>query len=68
MRLKWMASEGSPFEAFERLFGVSAASARTLAASAWVLGDPRAQALLDEMAWSRMPPGSAAVRAPAPAY
>ncbi|MCE2820786.1 MAG: S49 family peptidase, partial [Phenylobacterium sp.] len=37
MRLKWMASEGSPFEAFERLFGVSAASARTLAASAWVL-------------------------------
>ncbi|MCA3753422.1 MAG: hypothetical protein INF01_03140, partial [Phenylobacterium sp.] len=50
------------------LFGVSAASARTLAASAWVLGDPRAQALLDEMAWSRMPPGSAAVRAPAPAY
>ena len=65
MRLKWMASEGSPFEAFERLFGISAASARTLAASAWLLGDPRAQAILDEMAWSRMPPGSAAVRVPA---
>jgi protease-4 len=68
LRLKWMASEGTPFEAISRMFGVSATSARSLAATAWILGDPRAEAVLDEMAWSRRPAGSAAVRAPQPAF
>jgi protease-4 len=57
-----MASESTPFEAISRIFGVSATSARSLAAAAWILGDPRAEAILDEMAWSRRPAGSAAVR------
>lgn len=64
LRLKWMATEVSPLQAFETLFGVSGSSMRTLAAAAWVLGDPRAEALLDEMAWSRLPAGAAAVRTP----
>ena len=67
LRLKWMVSESTPFEAISRMFGVSATSARSLAATAWILGDPRAEAILDEMAWSRRPAGSAAVRAPQPA-
>ncbi len=65
MELKWMATEVTPLEAFETLFGMSGASIRTLAAAAWVLGDPRAEAVLNEMAWSRMPAGAGAVRTPA---
>ena len=61
-----MATEVTPLKAFEALFGLSGASVRTLAAAAWVMGDPRAEALLNEMAWSRMPAGAAAVRAPQP--
>ena len=68
LRLKWMVSESTPFEAISRMFGVSATSARSLAATAWILGDPRAEAILDEMAWSRRPAGSAAVRTPQPAF
>ena len=67
LRLKWMTPDASPFTAFERLLGVSATSARTLAAAAWVLGDPRAEAVLDELAWSRRPAGASAVRAALPA-
>ena len=37
----------SPFDSFARLFGRSQAAVRTLAAAAWVLGDPRAGALAD---------------------
>jgi protease-4 len=66
LELKWMATEVTPLKAFEALFGLSGASVRTLAAAAWVLGDPRAEALLNEMAWSRMPAGATAVRAPQP--
>ena len=65
MELKWMATEVTPLEAFETLFGMSGASIRTLAAAAWVLGDPRAEAVLNEMAWSRLPAGAGAVRTPA---
>lgn len=53
-RLKRMTPSASPFEAFEKLFGVSATSARTLAAAAWVFGDPRSQAILDDMADARL--------------
>jgi protease-4 len=63
VRLKRMDGGKSPFEAFERFLGVSETSAKTLAAAAWVLGDPRSQAILDEMAHARLraAPGGAAV-------
>jgi protease-4 len=44
----------SPFEALEKALGVSAASVRTLAAAAWVFGDPRAQSIMDELAQARL--------------
>ncbi|MBW3617170.1 MAG: signal peptide peptidase SppA [Proteobacteria bacterium] len=52
--LRRFPAQKSPFEALEGLFGASAASVRTLAAAAWVFGDPRAQALLDKMAETRL--------------
>jgi protease-4 len=41
---------------------------RTLAASAWLLGDPRSQAILDEMAKARLrsTPSGASVLADTP--
>ena len=58
----------SPFEAFDKFLGVSETSAKTLAAAAWVLGDPRSQAILDEMAKARLraAPGGASVLADMP--
>lgn len=68
VRLKRMTTTVSPFEALENALGVSAVSARTLAAAAWVMGDPRAQGILDEMAQERLrgSVGGAAVLAPTP--
>ncbi|WP_066687258.1 signal peptide peptidase SppA [Caulobacter sp. CCH9-E1] len=68
VRLKRMDGGPSPFEALEKLLGVSETSVRTLAAAAWVLGDPRSQALLDEMAKARLraAPGGASVLADTP--
>lgn len=68
VRLKRLDGGKSPFEAFERFLGVSETSAKTLAAAAWVLGDPRSQAILDEMAKARLraAPGGAAVLADTP--
>ncbi|HEX2559715.1 signal peptide peptidase SppA [Phenylobacterium sp.] len=66
VRLKRMSPQDSPFEALEQLLGVSAASARTLAAAAWLMGDPRAEALLDEVARARMAQGRALVLSPTP--
>ena len=62
--LKRLTTPVSPFEAIEQALGVSASSLRTLAASAWLLGDPRAQGILDDMAQARMGAGQAAVKAP----
>ncbi|MBI5939940.1 MAG: signal peptide peptidase SppA [Caulobacterales bacterium] len=69
-RIKHMDAAGSPFEAFEKMFGVSAASLRTLAAAGWVMGDPRASAILDEMAAARLraTPSGASVMAPTPIH
>jgi protease-4 len=53
-RLKRMTPTTSPFGAIEKALGVSATSARTLAAAAWVFGDPRAQGVLDSLAESRL--------------
>lgn len=68
VRLKRMDGGKSPFEAFERFLGVSETSAKTLAAAAWVLGDPRSQTILDEMAKARLraAPGGASVLADTP--
>ncbi|HEX3700585.1 MAG TPA: signal peptide peptidase SppA [Phenylobacterium sp.] len=53
-RLKRMTPNASAVEAIQKLLGVSATSARTLAAAAWVLGDPRAQGVLDELGETRL--------------
>ena len=64
VRLKRMTPNASAFEALEKILGVSASSARTLAAAAWVFGDPRAKGVLDELAQSRLRSQGAMVLAP----
>ena len=54
VRLRRMNRQSSPFEALQKAMGVSASSARTLAAAAWLLEDPKAQSLLDEVAQARL--------------
>jgi protease-4 len=66
VRLKTFGGAKSPFEALERALGVSSASLRTLAVAGQVLGDPRSEALLDEMAKTRMRSQGAAVLADTP--
>lgn len=68
VRLKKIGGPKSPFDALEKALGVSQASMRTIAAAAWVLGDPRSQAILDEMAKSRLRAQGASVLADTPAY
>ncbi|WP_372785210.1 S49 family peptidase [Phenylobacterium sp.] len=63
-RLKRMSPNGSSFEALQKMLGVSASSARTLAAAAWVFGDPRAQGILDELSQARLRSQGAMVLAP----
>ena len=63
-RLKRMSPSGSSIEALQKLLGVSASSARTLAAAAWVFGDPRAQAVLEELGQARLRGQGALVLAP----
>ena len=53
-RLKRMSPNGSAFEVLQKMVGVSASSARTLAAAAWVFGDPRAQGIIDELGQARL--------------
>ncbi|WP_091741952.1 signal peptide peptidase SppA [Phenylobacterium immobile] len=60
-RLKRLTPGASPFQAIERMLGVSASSARTLAAAAWLFGDPRAQGVMDQLAEARMREGGAMV-------
>ena len=64
VRLKLFPSRKSPFEAFQHAMGVSAVSLRTVAAAGWVLGDPRAQSLLDEMMKARAGVQNSTVMAP----
>lgn len=42
------------FQELGQAFGMSEASVRTLAAAGWILGDPRAQNMMDKMAEARM--------------
>ncbi|HEX3366895.1 signal peptide peptidase SppA [Phenylobacterium sp.] len=63
-RLKRMSPSNSPIEAVQKMLGVSATSARTLAAAAWVFGDPRAQGIIDEVSQARLRSQGAMVLAP----
>jgi protease-4 len=63
-RLKRMTPNGSPFEAVQKMIGVSAAAARTLAVAAGVLSDPRAQGLADELGRAQLRDQGALVLAP----
>jgi protease IV len=63
-RLKPMTPSGSPFEALQKMMGISASSARTLAAAAWVFGDPRAQGIMDDLAQARLRSQGAMVLSP----
>jgi len=62
--LKPFPSRKSPFEAVQNAMGVSAVSIKTLAAAAWILGDPRAQSLMDEMMRARAGIQNSTVMAP----
>lgn len=65
--LRRMTPQSGALESLQRALGVSAGSARSLAAAAWVFGDPRAQQLLDQLAEARMrSDGKATVLAPMP--
>ncbi|MBI1199976.1 MAG: signal peptide peptidase SppA [Phenylobacterium sp.] len=65
--IRRMTPTEGPFEAIEKALGVSATSARTLAAAAWVFGDPRAQQILDQIGEARLrSQGGGAVLAPTP--
>ncbi|MBN9318911.1 MAG: signal peptide peptidase SppA [Caulobacterales bacterium] len=66
VRVKKIGGPGSPLEALERLMGVSESSAKTLAAAAWVLGDPRATRILDAVTEARLRDQGARVLAPRP--
>lgn len=66
VRLKRMTTQVSPFQALESALGVSATSVRTLAAAAWIMGDPRAKSILDQMAQERLRSSGANVLAPTP--
>ena len=62
--LKRMSPSASPIEALQQALGVSSTSIRTLAAAAWIMGDPKAQAVLDELATARLRSQGALVLAP----
>jgi protease-4 len=67
--LRRMTPSAGAFESLQRALGVQANSARSLAAAAWVFGDPRAQKLLDQLAEARMrSEGKATVLAPMPIH
>lgn len=64
VELKLMPEPRSALDLLEQALGISAEGARTLAAAAWVLGDPRAQMLLEQAARARLGVGGATVLAP----
>jgi len=61
-----MSPNGSAVEALTKMMGVSATSVRTLAAAAWIFGDPRAQQVMDGLAQERLRSQGALVLAPTP--
>ena len=66
--LKTLPAKKSVFDAFSHALGVSSASIKVLAASAWLLGDPRAQGMMDELVRARLGPDGSTVLAPTPLH
>jgi protease-4 len=66
VRLKRMSTSVSAIEALQKALGVQASSIRTLAAAAWLMGDPKAQGIMDELVQSRLRSQGALVLAPTP--
>ncbi|HEX7884611.1 MAG TPA: signal peptide peptidase SppA, partial [Phenylobacterium sp.] len=65
--LRRMTPSESAFDALQNALGISASSARSLAAAAWVFGDPRAQSILDGVAEAKLRSGGGGtVLAPMP--
>jgi protease-4 len=66
--LRRMTPQEGAFEALQNALGVSATSARSLAAAAWVFGDPRAQSIIDSVAEAKLrgSQGGGTVLAPMP--
>lgn len=65
--IRRMTPSTGTLESLQKALGVSAQSARTLAAAAWVFGDPRAEAVIDEIAQARLrDQAHATVLAPTP--
>jgi protease-4 len=54
VNLKRLPVEEPFFESFSEAFGVSGTSLRSLAAAAWILADPRAQAIMDQLMDARL--------------
>lgn len=54
VRLKSLPGHRSPFEAFSQALGVSTMAVRSMAAAGWLLGDPQAKALMDQMMQARL--------------
>jgi protease-4 len=52
--LKMLPSRASPFAAVQHMLGLSASSAKTLAAVSWLLTDPKAQSLISEVTRAQM--------------
>ena len=67
VELKVMPARKSALDLVQQAMGVSAESARTLAAVAWIMGDPRAQSLLEQAARARLGVQGSTVLAPLPA-
>ena len=65
--LRRMTPTEGAFEALQKALGVSANSARTLAAAAWIFGDPRAAAVIDQITEAKLRSSNAGtVLAPTP--
>lgn len=64
VELKMMPARKSPLDLLEQTMGVSASGVRVLAAAAWIMGDPRAQSLLDQAARARLGVPGATVLSP----
>jgi protease-4 len=69
VRLVALPGQRSPFEALSRAFGVSAMAIRSMAAAGWLLGDPQAKAMMDQMMQARLrEQNHAMVLAPTPIH
>ncbi len=69
VQLRRMTPQEGAFEALQNALGVSATSARSLAAAAWVFGDPRAKSIIDGVAEAKLrESGGGMVLAPTPLH